>query len=234
MNWILIISILVVALSAFEGYKRGFVKMAFSMVATILIIILTYALTPTVSDIIAETDIYTGIRSQIETYINEYIDDDSTNISQAGLSVQKTEINKLPIPKNLRNSLIENNTEAVYRELGVENFKAYIAESLTHMILNAITFFALFIILTALIRGLIALLDIISKLPIVNFFNRTLGTAFGLAQGIIILWIACLVLTAFGTTHWGKYALEQINNSQILSFVYNNNLLLKIVTSIFS
>ena len=62
--------------------------------------------------------------------------------------------------------------------------------------------------------------------------NKTAGMLFGFLQGIIIIWIACLVVTAFGATKTGQQILALIQDSVILSFIYNNNCLMLLVGNI--
>lgn len=234
MNWIQIGVIALIIVFGIIGYMQGFVRMGFSMVSTVLIVVLSYSLTPTASSLISETEVYSGIKEQIQSYIDNYIDEENTQVGQIGLTAQTEMIDQLPLPESLKTTLVENNNEDSYKQLNVETFKEYITQSLTHMLTNAFTFLVLFIVLSIIIRVIIALLDIVSRLPIINFLNRTAGTALGAAESIVIIWIASIVITFFGTSAFGEYVFYQINESAFLGFLYNNNLILKIITSIFS
>ena len=48
-------------------------------------------------------------------------------------------------------------------------------------------------------------------------------------QGLILLWVLCLVLTAFANAGWGIQAMGMVKESPVLSFIYNHNLLLHLI-----
>jgi len=83
----------------------------------------------------------------------------------------------------------------------------------------------------AFLWALCIALDLISKLPLLNGVNKTAGLLAGLLHGLVIVWVFFLIITVFGGTKIGQQALEMIGESEILSFIYNNNLLLKFITS---
>ena len=74
-------------------------------------------------------------------------------------------------------------------------------------------------------------MDLISKLPILHGMNALGGVACGLIHGLIILWILCIVITMFAWTEYGQWTLAQINESSLLSLLYNNNYLISALTN---
>ena len=42
-------------------------------------------------------------------------------------------------------------------------------------------------------------------------------------QGLLFVWIGCLVVTAFGDKAWAQEAFRQINDNALLTFIYDNN-----------
>ena len=75
------------------------------------------------------------------------------------------------------------------------------------------------------------MLDMMSRIPVVNGLNKIGGFIFGLLNGVVYLWIACIIITIFSATAWGQYIFAQINDSVILSFIYNNNYLLELLAN---
>ena len=103
---------------------------------------------------------------------------------------------------------------------------------MSDLILKAITFFILIIIIYIIVRIVIFMLDFISKLPVINSINKTGGLVVGLVQGLLIVWIGCLILTAFSDKAWAQEAFAQINANPLLTFIYNNNLITFIITKL--
>lgn len=216
------------------GLKRGMVKMAFSLVSVFVVLILVNILTPSVKQLLKTTPIYEGINSNIEAYVNKHVETSTENLTQTGVNAQKKIIEELPLPKEVINRLVDNNNQESYDFLKVDSFSSYIAESLSDMILGALTFVILFIILSILIRILMHVLDIVANLPIINTFNSAGGAIIGFAEAIIIIWIACIVVTVFSATQWGQEVCKAIADNEILSFLYDNNLIQQIITGIFT
>ncbi|WP_302626333.1 CvpA family protein [uncultured Eubacterium sp.] len=216
------------------GLKRGMIKMAFSFVSIFIILILINILTPSVKQLLKATPIYTGITTNIEKYVNDNVAEATKNMTQTGVGAQKKIIHELPLPKEVRKTLEENNNQDSYETMKVGTFAAYISTSLADMIVGALAFIILFIILSILLRVLINILDIIAKLPVISTFNAAGGALLGLAESVIIIWIGCIVVTAFSSTQWGQMICKAIAENGILSFIYDNNIIQQFITGIFT
>ena len=58
------------------------------------------------------------------------------------------------------------------------------------------------------------------------------GAAGGFVQGLVILWILCIVLTVFSSSETAKEIFAQINKDSVLSYIYNHNLLLQMISDV--
>ena len=114
----------------------------------------------------------------------------------------------------------------------VDNFSDYITSFVTDKILDALIFVVLFIVVSALVWLSVFLLDILAKLPVIKFFNKGGGAALGFVEGVIVIWVACIIITMFSTTEWGQTLFKEINNNPILDMIYSNNFLQKIIDKI--
>ena len=81
-------------------------------------------------------------------------------------SVQRTIIENLNLPQNVKSALIENNNHEVYEFLGVNAFADYIGNYLADIILNSVGFVLMFAIVYLLIKLVVRWLDLIARLPI--------------------------------------------------------------------
>ncbi len=216
------------------GLKRGMLKMVFSLVSVIVVLLLVNLLTPPVKQLLKMTPVYTGVQSSIEKYIENNVETATENVTQTGVSAQKKIIDNLPLPLEVRNSLKKNNTEESYEILKVDSFAGYIAEALADMILGAITFILLFVVLTILVKILVHILDIAAKLPVIKTFNSIGGAILGFFESIIIIWILCIVVTAFSSTDWGQTICKAIADNGLLSLIYDNNMIQQFITGNFN
>jgi uncharacterized membrane protein required for colicin V production len=226
MNWVLILVIAVLSGYAIYGRSRGFIRTVFMLFSTIIAILLTTWISPVVSKEIQKND-------KIMNYVTEKV---SNVVKSSEKDKKKADqmnyIDKLPLPKKLKNALIENNNTDMYKAMAVDNFKDYISSTITRIIINAAIFLILMIVILIGLAVLCEALNIISKLPLINGLNKTAGLLAGLLQGIIVVWIGCIFLTMISSTKLGQEIFTQINENQFLSTIYNNNLFLNLITNV--
>lgn len=218
MDYIILIGVVaVIGLFALVGYKKGMVKIVLSMIAMAVTYILAGALTiPASMALKTATPVYTTIEESVEKMVKEAkIDDTKLDI---------TAIEKLNLPSQIEEKLIDG------AEKVTSGFNDYLVSSISNFILKALTFFILFIVIYIILSIVIKIFDFVSKLPLINTVNKAGGLAVGAAQGLIIVWIGCLVITAFGDKAWAQEAFRQINDNKLLTFIYENNPIIFLVT----
>jgi uncharacterized membrane protein required for colicin V production len=226
MNWLVILVAVILAGYALLGRKRGFIRTVFTLFSTIIALILTVWISPVISKEVQKNEKIMGFVSEkVEKVIN--FNDAGNKISE-----QVNFIDKLPLPGAMKTALVENNNSEVYVAMAVDNFEAYISNTIARMIINAAVFIIIMLIITIALAVLCEVLNIISKLPIINGLNKTAGLLAGLLHGIIIIWIGCIVLTIFSSTKIAQHLFTLINDSVFLSAIYDNNLFLQFITNL--
>jgi len=226
MNWLLLAVIAILVICTIKGYASGFIKTVFAIFSLIVALIVASVATPAVSKGLQSNDkIYTMVYEKIE----ETVDFDGKIKKQAD---QKNFIDKLPIPNSMKETLVENNNSEVYGSMAVDSFEEYVVSLLTKVVINALAFVVIFLAMVILLAILCRVLNIISKLPLLNELNKTAGLLVGVLQGFIIIWILFIVITVFSGTTFGQSLFEMINNNEILTMIYDNNLLLKLITDV--
>lgn len=227
-NILLIIVAAFLILMAFSGYRKGGLKILLSVAALVITLVAASYLTPTVTKYIKDhTPLYDKIYGQMETFVGQKLENENES------SGQQKALGSLPLPSSVTDVLVQNNNQESYGKLGVSSFASYTAQSLTIILLNAISYIGLFIVISIIFRMIIIAADIIGRLPVINGFNRLAGTILGICQGVLILWVLCIALTAISGTSFGQQIFTMVNGSVFLSFLYNNNMLLDIITGIF-
>ncbi|MEE0863249.1 MAG: CvpA family protein [Lachnospiraceae bacterium] len=213
MDYIILIGVIgFLALSAFIGYKRGMVKIVLSMAAMIVAYVLAAALTVPVSMALkSATPVYDTIEKSVSTMVKES-------------KVDSTSIEKLNLPAQIEEKIMEGANDVA------SGFNEYLVETISNLILKALTFFIVMIVIYIILNVIIKVLDFVAKLPLFNSINKSGGLVIGLAKGLIYVWIACLVLTAFSDKAWAQEAFRQINNNKLLTIIYEYNPIIFLVT----
>lgn len=220
-NIILIATGIFVIVMVSLGLKKGLVKMLFSMFSLILILMLIHILTPMTKEFLKTTPVYEQMTGKIHNYVEEHVGKMTGNMLQTGKGNQEDIIDGMPLPKSIKEDLKENNQD--YESMKVGGLTDYIASYLSDLVLGAITFILLLIVLGIAFFILIRVLNIFTKLPVIHAFNTAGGAIVGLLEALLILWILCIIITAFSTTGWGQATCKAISENGILSFIYDNN-----------
>jgi uncharacterized membrane protein required for colicin V production len=223
MNWLLIVVLAILAGNALVGLKVGFIKTVFSLISMIIAIVLTIWISPTVKDFMNNND-------KFHTYISEKVEKIVKPEVEKNKNEQKdTIIDKLPLPKSIREGISNNDKVKASESASTKKLTSYIVEYLVGTIINALAFIVTFAVTLIILWLICFALNLISKLPGINSVNKTAGLLAGLVHGLVIVWIFFILLTVFGGTDFGKDTLQMIGESKTLSFIYNNNLLLRFV-----
>ena len=131
------------------------------------------------------------------------------------------------LPDVFKNLLLENNNSEVYQKLGVTTFAEYVSKYFAKLV---IAFLVTFLFATIVIRAVVFALDFVTALPVLGILNRLAGVLVGSTISFIIVGILFIVITLLYTTTIGKQAMGMIREDQILSFLYDNNIIMKIAT----
>lgn len=197
MNFIIDLCILIIiALSTFIGFKKGFIKVAFRLISFILALIIALVLYKPVSNFINN---YTPIPNKIESKIESRIS-----------SSNKEETNNLVANyyKNIRNIST-----------------TVIAKNITNSIVNISSILIVFLLSRLLLMFLRFSTDLIAKLPLIKQFNHIGGFIYGLLAGFFIIYLIFTIITLLAPIIDLNNIIKPINSSIIANIMYNNNIL---------
>lgn len=229
MSWLFWVLLIILALFAVQGFRKGLVRTAVSMVFFIIVIGVTSWLNPYVGDFIREkTDWQESIQEGCKEILFQEIGA-QTDISGDS---QGEFIEALPLPESMKEILAENNTVETYRKLAVENFADYLSGYVAYGIINGIAFIVSLIITVIIVKLILYAVDILTELPVVGTLNRVGGMLAGLIQGMLWIWVAFLVITLLCNTSVGAYLMDLIRSDPVLGWMYNRNYLMDMIMRI--
>ena len=224
-DWLLIVVIAILVGFTLYSYRRGFVKSALSMTLFIITLFLVNIINPYVTQfIMEETPVYENIKERcMEVYTPE---------KQQGISVVGSDediINSYPIAEILKEKIIKDNNPDIYELLDVEKIEEYIAAYVAKTIISSASYVITFILVSIILRIIVAALNIITKLPVLKEINQMVGAVLGLVEGLIIVWLLFLAADMLGTTAFGISVQQQISGNAILRFISDNNIIWKLM-----
>ncbi len=203
------------------GHYRGFLKQCISIGALVITLTIVKFASPYITGALAQNR---HIQEAVSGFVLEAagLGEDQELLNEP--AAQRLVIEGLELPEHIKAGLIENNNGEVYRLLGVDRFAKYVGAYVSNIILNWISSAVLFVVVFIALHLIVRWLDLLARLPILYGLNKIAGTFLGLAQGLLILWVAALILQLFSASPTGKILMEQIDQSAWLSALYHFNL----------
>ena len=222
MNILTIIILAIFAICVFSGYKKGFLKTAFSLVSWILVLVLCNFVTPIVTDfLIQNTDIEIVVQTTVETKVMEAVEQAVQNASISELEAT--------LPAELK-VLILGEYESVSDAL--MNVVALDLTPLVNGIIGILGFVVTIIVLRIAMVVVEFALGIVSKLPLIGPMDKMLGVACGAGKGFIWCWVILAVVSVLAFTGTNTELATYISQSSLLTWLQDNNLLLNLILSI--
>lgn len=224
MNLLLIVMLIVVAGFIIWGYWRGFVRIAFSLVSMILVIVLVSWTAPYLTDYLKEnTNIYENLTEKCSRQIQHVAESAIQNTGEETVAGDETQVDGILLPKIWVQELLAKAGDAVEDTMESTGLYHQAGAYLADWALKGIAFFAAFFLVSIVLRLVVGLLDIVTKLPLIKGVNRFLGGAAGLVQGILVVWLFLFLVAVACTSAFGQLMLGYVKESAILSYLYENN-----------
>ena len=162
-----VIILLLILISTYLGYRKGLVSLAVSFIAFIAAIIITVVLYRPIGNLIINN---TTFDENLQTTIQEKVENIVTKDGEEN---------------EMTNGLIESAKTGVLPNA---------ARSIAVNVIYGITIIVLFVIARLALLLINLLADAISKLPILNQFNKAGGILYGLLRGLIITYLFVMVI----------------------------------------
>lgn len=194
-----LIVLLIPAVFMILGIKKGFVRTLCSLLAVFVALIGAYYAAKGLSSVAVEL-----IGPHMSDAIAEKLQNWPALSGTNALSSDKLVpfLQEMGLSENLART-IQNKLIASGGNLTV-SLNQLLADSVVRVIVFSVLFLLTFVILLVLWFLLSRVLDLMARLPVLNFLNRTLGGILGLAQGLILLlllrWTLCDLLPLIPST----------------------------------
>ncbi len=229
MDMLLVAVLVIVAGFGLHGYLRGMVRVLFSLAAVFLTIGLATALSPyTEAFLRNQTPLYDTVREKCTDYMKENIKEQGRQEAAQDKKVEEFTVFGMEVPKELQ-SLVGQGAKGLLEDAGVyEKAGEFVAEQILQRAAWTISFTIILIAMAIAVH----VLDLIAKLPILNSINHLGGLAIGLLEGMIVVWLLFLVIVLCQGTPWGREMMESIQGNVFLKFLYDNNLIEKVIIGI--
>lgn len=224
-----ILALVLVVGTAVQAYRKGFVRAALNFLPMVAALAATRFLTPKVSELLRKTPFFDALTNTVGNGLHL-----ENAIGDAAMQTQTEIIESMHLPDFLKESLVENNNPVIYHLLDVESLQSYIAGFLANICINIISVLLVFVVVWLAVKFVLKALNLISKLPVLNFFNRACGFLVGLLKGLCVVWLICFVLTFFQCNSAFDFFFDALNLTHVALPLYENNILMYFILTIFA
>ena len=219
MNILTIVILAVFALSVFAGYKKGFLKTAFSLVSWVLVLVLCEFATPIVTQtLIEKTDVEVVVQTTVDAELSKVL-------SETIDASQLTEL-EASLPAELKTALLG---EGGSLQQVITNGVALDTSALVNGIVGIIGFVVTVLVLRIAMMVVELLLGVVKKLPLIGPMDKVLGLACGAGKGLIWCWVILAVVSVLALTGTNTELAAYISQSELLTWLQDNNLLLNLI-----
>lgn len=142
------------------------------------------------------------------------------------LSPYVGQVLKEVLPSGLLTERLIGTDSEIFRMLMLSGLGDLADDYLMSFVAKVLSFIVTYIVVRVLTLTLLLSLKVLSAVPGLSFLNRLAGSALGLIQHLLTLWLFFLLVSIFSSTGWGSFVYGLIMESKWLTFLYENNLLL--------
>ncbi len=238
-NLIDIIIILIILLTAFIGYKRGFVKTLISLSSFFVAAFVAMMFYKPLAVILTEkTEIDEWLRQKVvdsrftesgELIVEEALVSGDEDELQTKIYVAETQEEKANDVKNILSTLPETMVEKIDLTTAKENIKQELANKLSELIMNLLSLISLFVLVRITLVIAEIMLSKIVELPVLKQINEVLGMSLGAAIGFIAIYVSFALITFISSVADISFVVSAIKSSAFASVMFESNLILKLL-----
>ena len=254
-NFVLIMVIVIFAGCFYLGSRRGLVRTVFGLFSSVVVLLAGTVISPVISNQLRNNEkFFNAISTRIEKSLENYgkneekkeiqekpekkaqtkKKDKSIKKGESGISMDEI---YLPYKMLTENKAVEEIVSDILKNEHIKKAKEDIQKEVNHrvaiyltgIVINSGTFIAVYFLLSVGLFVLGRVLNIISKLPVLNELNRMGGGIVGIFQGLVIVWLIFTLMMVFIDKPFVQETMEQIENNFFLNLLYESNIIAKFI-----
>ncbi len=229
MNLSDVVVVVLILIFAFLGLKTGLFMSIFKIGSFLISIWISIKFYPKVADLLMKTKLFDSIKNGI---FNSFLEHKESLL--AGVDEQinqisaETAVENLPLPGFLKDNIAKN-MPSLGNIIDVNNIIESISTELSKIVIYIISMILLFIVIRIILLILKHFIKGIAKLPVLKQFDKLGGFIFGVAEGVLVVYIVLAILTIFNAVPSFKQVYDSIAASKIAKIFYENNFILNLM-----
>lgn len=222
MNWTDFAVIAVIFIFTFICFRKGFILSLLDLGSLVITFIVTIKFYPIVSNLLIKTKLYDSITSSIGKNLSANPLLSGAVSSPAQISIGEVIKNLPQFVKDLIAKMIPNLNDIMPMNSIVNTVAPLVAK----LIIGGISILLLFIAVRLLLKLVSMVIKRIKKPPVIKRIDKLLGIVVGVAEGLLIVYIAMAVIILLGALPVFKPVLDALDKSLFAYLFYKNNMIL--------
>ncbi len=180
------IILIVLLLCVWGGHKNGFIKSFFGLFGSVAAFILSSILANPIGRWLGEKFIFPIMEKYLLTALSARIGTTVENLDFSALPASCDDIlSRFGFSSESVKELLVAKGDTLGENM-LESVSNYVIQPISDTVGFAIAYIALFIVLSIAIRLAVKALNLVAKLPVLNFSNKTLGLLMGVVWGLFL------------------------------------------------
>ena len=210
------ILIAIVVLNVFIGYKRGLIKVVFSIFAFIIALIATLVLVKPISYLIIDN---TAIDENIKAVIiKNNMSEENEHISDNDDIEDNNSNESNYIQQYIKDKISDTTEEAKNKAIETT------AETISKKIIEILTGVLMFITIRIVLIMLKFVSNQLAKVPIIKQCNEVGGIIYGLIKAILLIYLVLTIIFIVTSIKGNGVVHDAIQESYLTNYLYNNNM----------
>lgn len=206
--------LLLVVICVWRGITRGFLQSVFRLGSAIISLLLAKWLYPYTKVFLEKILIKDFVKSLILNRLN---------LSSGTTDITEYSVNSLNLPNFIKSAFLNSEYLTKIKNDATATLASTVSEFVADYSLTILAYIITFILVALAVSFILAILNIFSRLPVIHFFNVSLGGISGLLTACIIVWVILTAVNFFAAIPGDTAIFDAINNSVIARVFYNYN-----------
>lgn len=203
--------IVFILFSLYRGYKKGFAITLVNSFSYILSLILTACFYKSATAYIAKSKVGLALSEKVGIILSNSLAEKTDTL-----------ISELPLPNILKVGIADGDF--------FQETVNVLSNNITNAILTIITVILLFIVIRFLLKIMKGPIKAIASLPVIRFFDKTLGAAVGIVSAAFWIYVVMALIGMFSFVSVINNVAEFILASDFAKTFYDNNLLIFMIS----
>lgn len=221
MNWLYLVVMGYIVISALRGFHKGFLRVIYSVAALAVTVIFIAVAAPMFRKVILES---TTIAQQIEKGSEKYVREQIQKKLEDGTLTESTRLPWVTLPKTLQKELGHASQSAIADLLESQGIYKKMAEAIADFSVSVITFFLALVIIWLILFIIGKKLDLFSRKPGIHLVNMIFGFFAGVVKAFFVIWIVFMLIKATEILPTSAALIDRIEENAVLRGLYEQNL----------